>query len=495
MNQYKCSGPSCPYSIEVSGYDNLLFRIDILLWKMRQEVIKFLSMQKKKTEASCETYSLSKVLKGASIYSIGDVLIKSSGFFLIPIFTRILTPYDYGVVGYLQVFSQVLIVLLGFGFHGAQTRYYYEHRDEKETVGKFMFTINSTTIVAFLVLILPLLLVGSLRGWTIGSENIPFYPYVTVTLLAVLLSVLNNNVTSSLRMKQNFLGATLVHVLTFLLTTSATIFLVVYLKQGALGRIAGNALGLAIIFLPCYIFLYARHFKPQFSKEALKYAVGFGFPIVIHLLMGTIHNSIDRLMLEHYLPISELGIYTLGVSVATVLQMFITAFNQAYQPSYYELMELGGESKGVHIVKTFKFWLIMLTLATCIGIVIGGPFLTIFAGEQFQDVSLIFPYLLLSVYAGSFYYFFSSPIFFYKKTHLLPLITGSSAVINIVMNLLLIPRYGINGAAIATSVSHIWISAISYLVGNRLFRVKWPWIYMACSLICVSVAFFIQVCI
>lgn len=440
-----------------------------------------------------DDYSLRKVLKGASMYSLGDVLVKASGFFLIPIYTRILTPTDYGIVGYLQVFNQILIVVLGFGFHGAQTRYYFEHRDETDTVGKFMFTINSTTIVAFLVLILPLLLVGSLRGWAIGSENIPFYPYVSVTLIAVLLSVLNTNLTSSLQMKQNFLGATLVHVFTFLFTTSATIFLVVYLKQGALGRIAGNTLGLAIILLPCYIFLYARHFKPQFSKEALKYAVGFGFPIVIHLLMGTIHNSIDRLMLEHYLPISELGIYTLGISVATVLQMFVTAFNQAYQPSYYELMESGGESREEHIIKTFKFWLVMLTLATCIGIVIGGPFLTIFAGSQFTDVSSIFPYLLLSVYAGSFYYFFSSPIFFYKKTHLLPLITGSSAIINIVMNLLLIPKYGINGAAIATIISHIWISAISYVVGNRLFKIKWPLLFMIASIFLVILIFIVQI--
>ena len=131
----------------------------------------------------------------------------------------------------------------------------------------------------------------------------------------------------------------------------------------------------------------------------------------------------------------------------------------------------------------------MLTLATCIGIVIGGPFLTIFAGSQFRDVSSIFLYLLLSVYAGSFYYFFSSPIFFYKKTHLLPLITGSSAIINIVMNLLLIPKYGINGAAIATIISHIWISAISYVVGNRLFKIKWPLKSIFIAVMCVLVTF------
>ena len=438
-----------------------------------------------------ETYSVKKVLKGASMYSLGDVLVKASGFFLIPLYTRVLTPADYGIVGYLQVFSGFLVVVLGFGFYGAQTRYYYEHRDDELAIGRFMFTINITTILAFVVLCVPVIVYGSIRGWAIGSENIPFHPFMSITLGTVLLSVLNKFVTSSYRMKQKFLGATLIHIFTFLLTTSFTILLVVYFSQGALGRIAGNALGSLFIFIPIY-YLYARQFKPRFSKTALKYAVGFGFPIVIHLLVGTIHNSIDRLMLERYLPMSELGIYTLGASVAAVLQMFVTAFNQAYQPSYYQLMESGHESIEKQIVTTFKFWLGLITLATCIGIAFGGPFLTVFAGPRFQEVSKIFPLLLISVYAGSFYFFFSSPIFFYKRTRILPFITVSSALINIVMNLLLIPRYGINGAAIATIISHLWISAVAYVIGNRLFKVRWPIGIIAISNIIVAFIFLVS---
>lgn len=425
------------------------------------------------------------------MYSFGDVLVKASGFFLIPLYTRVLTPADYGIVGYLQVFSSLLVVVLGFGFSGAQIRYYFEHRDESETIGRFMFTINVTTILVFVVLCVPVIAYGSIRGWSIGSENIPFYPFMSITLGTVLLSVLMKLVTSSYRMRQNFLGIMLIKISTFLLTTSFTILLVVYFRQGALGRVAGNALGLFIIFIPIY-YLYARHFKPSFSTAALKYSVIYGVPIVLHSLMGVIHNSIDRLMLERYLPMSELGIYTLGASVAAVLQMFVTAFNQAYQPSYYQLMESGHESIEKQIVTTFKFWLRLITLATCIGIAFGGPFLTVFAGQRFQEVSKIFPLLLISVYAGSFYFFFSSPIFFYKKTRILPFITGSSALINIVMNLLLIPRYGIHGASLATTISHIWISVVAYMIGNRLYRLKWPIITILSSITLVVLMYMFQ---
>lgn len=437
-------------------------------------------------------YSLKKIFRGASAYSIGDILINASGFFLIPIYTRVLTPSDYGIVGFLQVFSGILTVVFSFGFSGAQTRYYYEHRYDEEAVSRFYFTINITTVGFFLVLGLPLILIGSINGWTIGSDNIPFYPYLTITLLSILPNILFGNVTSFLKMKQNFIGVTWINIISFLLTTSFNLLLVVYFKKGALGRITGNTLGLLTIFLPVYIY-YVKQFKFKFSKSALKYALGFGFPIVIHLLMGTIHSSIDRIMLEHYLPISELGIYSLGITAAGILQLFVTAFNQAYQPSYYQLMASGLDTIEKHIVTTFKIWLGLLTLATCIGIVIGGPFLTVFAGPKFKEVSSIFPYLLLSVYANSFYYFFSSAIFYYKKTHWLPLITGSSAIVNIIMNLLLIPRYGINGASIATIISHVWISLASYVIGNRLFRVKWP-IYCICgSIICVSITFLVVI--
>lgn len=445
-----------------------------------------------KHEDITKEYSLRKVIKGASIYSFGDVILKASGFFLIPIYTRLLTPKDYGIVGYLQVFNSILVVFFGFGFHGAQTRYFFEHQDDKEATGSFMFTINITTFVAFLIVCVPLMFLGFFRKWTIGSENIAFHPYLSITLVSVLFTVLNEYVATAFRMRQKFLVAALINIFTFFLTTASTIWFVVSFRWGALGQIAGKTFSNVIVFLVFY-FLYTKQFFYKFSISKLRYAVIFGFPVVIHLLMGTIHSSIDRIILEYYLPISDLGIYTLGASVSGVLQMFIIAFNQAYQPSYYQLMQSGNGTIEKHIVSTFKIWLAFVTLATCIGIIVGGPFLTIFAGPQFKDVGRIFPFLLLSVYAGSFYYFFSSPIFFFKKTHVLPYITGSSVVINIGLNLLLIPKYGIYGATVATIFSHIWITLSSYWYGNRLFMVRWPILQIICSVSVVSIVFGITV--
>ena len=88
------------------------------------------------------SYSLKNVIKGASTFTSCQILTQASAFFLIPLYTRFLTPADYGIVGYLQVIIQFLSVLLMFGLYGAQTRFYYDFKEDKEEVGQLLFSIN-----------------------------------------------------------------------------------------------------------------------------------------------------------------------------------------------------------------------------------------------------------------------------------------------------------------------------------------------------------------
>lgn len=435
-------------------------------------------------------YSLRKVFKGASVYSIGEVLTKASGFFLIPLYTRILTPEDYGIVGYMQVFLHIATVVLAFGFHGAQTRYYYEHKNDDLAMGRFMFTINAVSILTGLLLFTPIVVIGWINKWQIGS-SIPFHPYITVTLATVLFQVMAQNITAYYRARQQFSRTVALNISRFLLVTLASIVLVVVFRMGAFGRVAGLFIGVSLFIITTY-WLYAKNFIWKFSREALLYAVSFGAPIVIHLLMTNIHNAIDRIILERFVTLDNLGIYTLGFTIGSAMQIFVTAFNQAYQPSFYQLMSSQRNDIEYQVQKTFKLWLFLITIIAVVGIVLGEPFLRIFAGPRFAKTVDVFPYIILAFFLGSFYFFFSSPIFYFKKTKWLPLITGSSAVINISLNFFLIPTYGIIGAAIATAISHGWNSLISLFVAKKFFKINWPykWILTASFIVLSSLYFF-----
>ena len=450
------------------------------------------SLRPPSNERETGLFSLRKVFKGASIYGLGEVLVKASGFFLIPVYTRVLTPADYGVVGYLQVFLQIATVIVAFGAHGAQTRYYYENSAHTESLGRFAFTINLVPVVFALFVGVPIALFGSMFDWTIGTADIPFYPFVVLTLWSVVLQVLAKNAVSWYRARQQFTVAMVLQVARFLSVTGFSLLLILGFGLGALGRIGGIAVGMTI-FVVLSFTGYTRHFVWRPSWEALRYAAVFGAPIVVHLLAANIHNAIDRLVLERYVSLDELGIYTLAFTIGHTLNMFIMAFNQAYQPSYYRLMSSKRKDKDSQVVRTFKAWLALITAIASVGILFGGPFLRVFAGPRFAATIDVFPWIILAGFMGGFYFFFSTPIFYFKRTKYLPAITGASAAVNIGLNLLLIPVWGIVGAAIATVVSHVAQSGLALMIGNRLYRTRWPYGWSLLSVAIVAVALWLVV--
>jgi len=127
-------------------------------------------------------YSLKSVFSGSSIFTVGQLLTSATAFLLIPVYTRFLTPEDFGIVGYLLVVSQFLGVVLMFGFHGAQTRFYYEYKENKEEIGKFLFSINIyLIIVAFICCLIFTLFGKSAYSLFIHSkDDIPFYPFFPI---------------------------------------------------------------------------------------------------------------------------------------------------------------------------------------------------------------------------------------------------------------------------------------------------------------------------
>jgi len=125
-----------------------------------------------KRQQEDSAFLLRKIFKGASIYGLGDVLVKASGFFLIPLYTRVLTPADYGIVGYLQVFLDIATVIVAFGVHGAQTRYYYENSADTQMMGRFAFNINLVSVAFALLICLPIAIFSPVFGWSTGSADI-----------------------------------------------------------------------------------------------------------------------------------------------------------------------------------------------------------------------------------------------------------------------------------------------------------------------------------
>lgn len=412
-------------------------------------------------------YSLKSIAKGSLLYTFGQLLTKASAFLLIPLYTRFLTPEDYGIVGYLQFMLQIMTTIFMFGFYGAQARFFYQHKNEPEVIGEYLFTINVWLFAVLIPGILLIILWGENIYNLFGPDDIPFHPYVPLITWTIFFQIISQLVISYWVARKAYLKTTLLQLGLFFLITGFAIYLVVFREMGAEGKIKSVLYGQMAFFFFAY-FPYAKQFIFKIRWQYLAFSLSFGLPIVIHLLSGVMHSSIDRAILADMVPVAELGLYTLGYQVGTVMSIVTTSVNRAWQPSYYDIMESADPKKDYHICRTFNLWLILMSIICTAGMLWGGDIQKLITPEYFHGATVVIPYVMLGYFFHGLYYFAVSPIFFYKKTILLPWFTGAAAAVNIGLNFLFIPHLGIIGAALATTISMFFQSVIVYVVGRKL---------------------------
>lgn len=413
-------------------------------------------------------YAPNSVFKGAFIYTIGQVGTKAFGFFLIPVYTRFLTPAEYGIVGYLQVMMQLMATVLMFGFFGAQTRYYYEFKNNSRKIGEFLFSINAYLITVLLTLCLILTFWGEHLYSLLAIKDIPFYPYLPIVIWIAFFQIMNQLVISYYLATKQYKECALLQFLQFAFMVSMILFFVVYLKQGALGKVKGHLVGQAIFFALFYI-PYTRKFIFRFDAAYVKYALAFGVPIVFHLMAGVMHNSIDRIILEKYVSMDQLGIYSLGYQIGMVMSIIVASVNKAWQPNYFDLMSSDTHDRAYENRRMFALWLVGIGSICLMSMLWAKECLILLTPQNFHAAASVVPIIVMGYFFQGIYYFIVSPIFQFKKTKLLPFMTGAAALVNIGLNLILVPYLGIYGAAYATLISFAFQAVLVHTIGRRLF--------------------------
>ena len=416
-------------------------------------------------------YSQRSVFKGASIYSAGQLLTRASTLLLIPLYTRFLTITDYGIIGYLEVIVQVLVAMLALGFYAAQSRYYYE-AEREEDMKTFLFSANLTLVLVGGPICAALTFWGEPLFALLGAEGIPFHPFVPMVLWTAFFQVLGQMVVTYHLAAKAYRNTALLQVAQFALVTGAVVYLVVFRKQGAVGKVAGTMWGHLLFFLIFYP-AYLRRFRFSWRPDQVAWAVAFGLPLVMHILAAVIHQSIDRVILEQYITIEELGIYTLGYQAAMVMSVIVQSVNRAWSPNFYDLMRSDHPDKKGEVRRTWQVWLVGVGLVFLIGALWAREILRFLTPPSYHAASRIVPLVLFGYVLNGVYFFFVAPLFYFKRTRAIPVLTVTSALLNIGLNYALIPRYGSLGAAWATAASFTWLAAAAWFSGRRLFDPGW----------------------
>jgi O-antigen/teichoic acid export membrane protein len=423
-----------------------------------------------------------RISKNSIGFSTGIILTNAIGFILLPIYTLYLTPEDYGIISIAAVVSAIFSIICIFGMRGAISRSYYDYNNDPLELREYISTICITVLSVSFCLTILLYLFGEPLFDKI-LPDLPFYPYIALVLWTTFLSIPLNFSFILLQARERSFLYSIIHVSRFLLTTILIILFVVVYMEGPLGSLKGQFFA-GIIFFFVGIALLWKDIGLLFNVSKLKDSLSFGIPLVPHELASWISSTIDRFFLSHYTTLSTVGLYSLGYQFAAILGFITVAINFAWVPYFFSTAkELGEQARPTFALLTSYYMMFILFIALCI-IFFAENVIYIMTTPVYYESTEVVPIIVLSFIFGGMYYMVVNQLFFLKRTAYVMYSTIIAAISNICLNIILIPRFEMIGAGLATAISCGFCFIFVYYFSNKLFPIRYEYgrIFKICLL-------------
>jgi O-antigen/teichoic acid export membrane protein len=407
--------------------------------------------------------------KDTIAYGLGKGIKKFLGFLLVPLYTRALTPADYGILDTLGTFVFFVAVFLNLGLESASGFYYFQPKEETER-GKILFTV----FVLRLLTIIPALILSYFSS-DISLLLFKTDEYTNVVLITCLLLPLNV-ITSEQELIYRFHRKpwkyNLLTIIRTLVNIGAGITLVVNLKWGVVGAQLASLISSIVVVVFSFFFYTRNKYTYQFSLIWAKKLIKYGFPLVIGGIAVWVYQVSDRYFLLYYKNLTDIGYYSIGSTFSQPLGLINTAVQMSWGILFYEIYNSEGpektESKKA-ISGLVKYYII---LASVIGL-----FLSVFAYEIVSLVAtpeylpgiVVLPLLLFASIMAQLVEIIGIGITLSEKTIYFTYILIISGLVNFGLNFIFVPLLSYYGAAITTIIAYAVNLIITYKIAQKYF--------------------------
>jgi O-antigen/teichoic acid export membrane protein len=419
------------------------------------------------------TFLEHNLLGGAAVYVLGNLLQKAAAFLLIPLYTYYLSPGDFGITGIVQSTNQILTIVLALGINSAIQRYYYDYYEDetqlKQYISSTFLFLTVTASAASLGLHL-----GGEPVWNLLFRQVPFAPYAQLMIWTVWGSVLTQYALNLYRARQEPARFVITQLGSFLLTTTATIYLVAFRHLGARGQLMGLLVGSVVTAIISSMLLFREYLTLQVDWKFIRVSMVYGLPLIPHLIAQWVKTSLDRLILENFTTLSEVGIYTLGYKLGLIMQVLVNSTNRAYVPYFFEMMKSYAHPKD-RFKKILAFYVAIFGSICLAGVLFGREVLQLLAPPGYYPAATIVPLILFGFLINGYYFLAVNPLFYFEQTAWVPWLTGTAAVVSVGLNFLLVPRLGALGAAWSFVTSTTLTFVLTFLVSRKFWKIELPY--------------------
>lgn len=402
-------------------------------------------------------------------YGAWSMVEKAIGFLLIPIFTRALSPERYGVLALVVVTLTFSTSLLSFGLFASILRFYPDAEDEdmrRKVVGTTLWFLTFAILFPILVLVPARELIAEVilggRQWS---------RLVLLLLGAIYFQVVGDAAFSLLRSREEAGRFGMMKALQTLLYAGAALLAVIQLDRGVEGIVEARLLSNGSVWLLLVPAILWRN--RSFSLGVLRETLDYGLPIVPHRLAQWTMSLADRYLLRWLTSTRAVGLYTLGAQVSQPLTFLSGAFQTAFGPYVFKIYQQDDAPE--FFARVTKSLVVILGIVALTVAIWTDEIVALVGTRRYAEAGIVVPALLLGAMFGTLYTQMAIGIPIAKKTRAFAVVSGAGAVVNVLGNLVLIPPFGMGGAAAATVISSLaqWIGG--YRVSQRHYAIKYDW--------------------
>lgn len=429
--------------------------------------------------------ALKKLAGETVIYGGSSIIGRFLNWWLVPFYTRMFLPEQYGIVSNVYAYVAFLLILLTYGMETSFFRFAGKSEKPDE--------VYTTTLLSLLVTSVSFVLVifvfsGNLASWM----EYPGHPeYVRWMGLTVALDAFTSIPFARLRLKSRPLRFAFVKLTGIAVNIGLNVFLIYYCPKiisanpdSIFRHIYNPDIGIGYVFISNLIssavmlLLLLPDFigkKMVFDKKLLMQMLNYGWPLLIVGLAGMANQNIEKILMPKLLPASvdglqQLGIYAANFKLAVLMNLFIQAFRYSFEPFFFSHYK-GEDSKMTYalVMKYFVIFGLLIFLSVMLYIGIAKYFI----GSRYYEGLRIVPFILMGYFFQGIFYTLSLWYKLTDKTSYGAKLALLGAVVTIGLNVLFIPVMGYMASALAFLIASVVMTVASYLLGQKHFPVKY----------------------
>ena len=410
-----------------------------------------------------------KLLSQTAIYGLSSVIGRLLNYLLVPLYTRYFLPAEYGVVTELYAYVAFLVIVLTYGLETAFFRFSKKNNDVKVVYSTALISLIVSSVIFVVLMFVCSSSIANWMGYAGHTEYIEWFAIIIALDAVASISF------ARLREQEKAIRFALVRLVNIFVNIGLNLYFIVHKEFGIEYIFISNLI--ASIITLVLLFPEMINSSWRFDKVLWKKMMIYALPLLIAGLAGMTNETIDRILLKHLLPnteiaASELGLYGAFYKLSIIMTLFIQTFRFAAEPFFFAQEKEGGSRKiYADVMKYFTIIMAVIFL----GVTIFYDFIKGFLGSEYHDERgfLVVSILLLANLFLGIYYNLSIWYKLTDKTKYGAYFSIFGALITLTLNVILIPIIGFEGSAWATLACYFSMTFASYYLGKKHFPVPY----------------------